>query len=77
MGHKCEPSGGQIVKRFIKLSCWISSSNANSLRGPNGTQKLILFNFIIRDFLTPCIPCHGDYPLDYDSILETRGPMVL
>ena len=44
--------GGQIVKSqeisvFIMLSCWISSSNWNTLSRPNCTQTLILGKFCL------------------------------
>ena len=50
IGHK--PSGGQIVKSqkisvFIMLSCWISSSKDNRLKGLNGTQRNILCKFYL------------------------------
>ena len=50
IGH--EQSGGQIVKSqeirvFIMLSCWISSSNWNTLGRPNCTQILILGKFYL------------------------------
>ena len=44
IGHK--PSRGQIVKSheisvFIKLSCWISSSNGNQDSRPNGSLQIL------------------------------------
>ena len=83
IGHK--PSGGQTVKShkksvFIMLSCWISSSNANSFRF--SVELMVLRHIYILYKFTCNLQFHHtrlqnalqsmlcDYPFDNNSILE-------